>query len=118
MAVVKFNDNSPDLDRETFEGLRAILGSEFDTILRSFFHHARLYIDQIQKGIHDKNSQIIVSVAHRLAASAAQMGFVKMAHIAKTLEMESSHKPFCELSELVLLLQTTYDNARLKSENR
>lgn len=101
-----------DLDPEHIKLMRDALGGQFEAIMQSFFVNATRQAGLMHQALWNKDRALAVALAHKLAASAGQVGFVKMAHLARSIETQADHTAFDDLLGVMAALCSAIERAK------
>jgi CheY-like chemotaxis protein len=75
------------LDAAALEGVRALLGQKFVTVLRLYLQDMQDRLESIDRAITDgPNSDRIILAAHSMRSSSAHMGALRLAYMAEIME--------------------------------
>lgn len=79
-------NDTPLLDRESFDEAREMLQGKFGQIVEYFLEDADGYIENIRDAVAGNAAEKAVSPAHALKSSSRQMGAFRLSEIARTIE--------------------------------
>lgn len=96
----------PRLDEAFLEDLRATLGSSFCRMLAVFREDLPSYLDALRQGLDTGSAERVLSVAHTIKGSAANIGALRLAEVCKRIEASAGHGDLDTASELYALAST------------
>lgn len=63
-----------------------LMGERFPTMIKYFLEDTEMYLNEIEKGIAEKNIQVSLSPAHTIKSSAKQLGAERVSDVARQIE--------------------------------
>jgi HPt (histidine-containing phosphotransfer) domain-containing protein len=98
------------VDMEVFDATKELMGEKIIAMLESYIKTSARYVDEVSKGIADQDATLVSTAAHTLKSSSASLGFAKVSHLAKEIELSAKQDPdkVGELVELGTKLQQYY----------
>ena len=101
---------SPVLDDLTFQELRETIGDDlvFSDLVTVYLSSAESLLESIKAALSNQDTQKIFLSAHSLKSTSASIGALRLAHIARHLEMLGKSKDTENLSKIVDLIIHEY----------
>ena len=96
------------LDAAVLKELYEIMDDDFVTILESYIANAPRLMNGIKSAIMNKNMEALVTAAHPLKSSSANVGAVQLAVLARELEFKGRQGDASKLSEIYQQTVETY----------
>ncbi len=79
-------ESSPEIDSETFEQMRDLMGEKFGTLIEKYIRVSGEYVTQAIEAQANNNPKQLADVAHPLKSSSASLGLKAVSSLAKDIE--------------------------------
>lgn len=103
---------APVLEMEVVEELRAIMGSEYQGLVKLFFEDAPLHIQRLQAAVRTNDIAAMVAPAHTLKSSSANLGALALSSVAKRIEIGARTESLGQPALAVLMLENEFRRAK------
>jgi HPt (histidine-containing phosphotransfer) domain-containing protein len=104
--------SAPVLEMEVVEELRAIMGSEYQGLVKLFFEDAPLHIQRLQAAVRANDIAAMVAPAHTLKSSSANLGALALSNAAKRIELGARTESLGKPALAVLMLENEFRRAK------
>ncbi|MBP8081451.1 MAG: response regulator, partial [Arenimonas sp.] len=102
----------PVLEMEVIEELRAIMGAEYQGLIKLFLEDAPLHIERLQAAADARDIPGMVAPAHTLKSSSANLGALALSAVAKRIEHSARAESLNKPSQAVLMLANEFRRAK------
>ncbi len=102
----------PVLDKEVVEELRAIMGDEYQGLIKLFFEDAPLHLQTLQTALAANDIPAMVAPAHTLKSSSANLGALALSAVAKRIEQAARTATLEKPALAVMMIENEYRRAR------
>ncbi|HEX9658002.1 MAG TPA: Hpt domain-containing protein [Bacteroidota bacterium] len=106
------------LDRTTLDGLRDLVGDDDPDFLNSLFSNylteGALAIAELRKLTLAGDAKTFTRVAHTLKGSSLNTGAVRVAEIARTLEMKGKEESLFDVDPIIEELESVFQETEKK----
>ena len=103
---------TPVLDLEVVEELRAIMGPEYQGLIKMFFEDAPLHIQRLQAALAANDLQGLIAPAHTLKSSSANLGAQALSAVAKRIEHGARSNSLEKPAVAVMMLENEFRRAK------
>ena len=111
-ATAGMEVSAPVLEMEVVEELRAIMGSEYQGLVKLFFEDAPLHIQRLQAAVRANDIAAMVAPAHTLKSSSANLGALALSNAAKRIELGARTESLGKPALAVLMLENEFRRAK------
>jgi len=102
----------PVLEMEVIEELRAIMGAEYQGLIKLFLEDAPLHIERLQAAADARDIPGMVAPAHTLKSSSANLGALALSAVAKRIEHSARAESLAKPTQAVLMLANEFRRAK------
>jgi signal transduction histidine kinase/DNA-binding response OmpR family regulator/HPt (histidine-containing phosphotransfer) domain-containing protein len=102
----------PVLDLEVVEELRAIMGMEYQGLIKLFFEDAPQHIQRLQAALAANDLAAMVAPAHTLKSSSANLGAQALSAVAKRIEQGARTDSLEKPAVAVMMLENEFRRAK------
>ncbi len=94
------------INTSTVNTTKDLMGDRFPMMIKYFLEDLQMYMEEIARGLKEKNIQIVLSSSHTIKSSAKQLGVDRVSDVAKQLEtlcremIDANKQEFLSLEEL------------------
>ena len=103
---------SPILEMEVVDELRAIMGAEYQGLIKLFLEDAPLHIQRLQAAAAASDIPAMVAPAHTLKSSSANLGALSLSSVAKRIEFGARTESLPKPTLAVLMLENEFRRAK------
>ncbi len=103
---------APVLEMEVVEELRAIMGGEYQGLVKLFLEDAPVHIKRLQEAAAASNIPAMVAAAHTLKSSSANLGAMALSSVAKRIESCARTNALSRPTAAVLMLENEFRRAK------
>ena len=104
-------ESYPDLDKDSLEEIKAIVGDKFSTITDYYLEDTPKHITQIEEGLNESDHDKILRSAHTIKSSSRQLGLMKVGALCGAIEKAaSSQSEIEEIRSIAQYLKNAFDN--------
>ena len=111
-ALERTNASAPVLEMEVVEELRAIMGAEYQGLIRLFFEDAPVHIQRLHAAVAAKDVPAMVAPAHTLKSSSANLGAQALSAAAKRIEQGARTDSLAKPELEVMMLENEFRRAK------
>jgi CheY-like chemotaxis protein len=108
---------APVLEMEVVEELRAIMGAEYQGLVKLFFEDAPLHIQRLQAALAANDLAAMVVPAHTLKSSSANLGAQALSAVAKRIELGARTASLDKPAVAVMMLENEFRRAKAALES-
>ena len=100
------------IDRNTFEGLKQMVGAAFiGELVTTFLEDGPRMLEELRASLAANDAETFRRAAHSLKTNAATFGATELAELSKALEMLGRSNNMREVGNLLEILNEAYNNA-------
>ncbi|HEX5755794.1 MAG TPA: ATP-binding protein, partial [Arenimonas sp.] len=103
----------PPLQLDVVEELRAVMGPEFDSLVRVFLEDAPQHVEQLEAAAAADDLAGMVAPAHTLKSAAANLGALALSAAAKRIELGARQGELPRAAIAVAVLESEFKRARI-----
>lgn len=74
------------INMNTVAEAKALMNDRFPMMVKYFLEDTQMYLEEIERGVQEKNVEMAISPAHTIKSSAKQLGAERVSSIAKAIE--------------------------------
>lgn len=100
------------LDSDVVQELRAVMGSEFAHLLRTFASDSAMRIANIEQAVLQADADALRRAAHSFKGSSGNMGARDLSELCKQIEDFARDEKLNECSGLIVQLHAEFDNVQ------
>lgn len=101
-------DQLPALDRELFEGLRALMEGEFEEVLSVYRQDASLLLASMRGALEQQDASALGAAAHQLKSTSMALGLLRLSGCARQLESLGQADALAEAVDWLDLAEAEY----------
>lgn len=102
----------PAINREIVDDLREIMGPEFGSLVDVFLEDSPRAIQRLQAAVEPLDLQGLITPAHSLKSTSANLGAMELSALAKLIEIGARQKTIRDPGKLVLELGREFERVR------
>jgi len=101
----------------TVNEAKILMTDHFPTMVTYFLEDTEMYLQEIERGVQEKNAELAISPAHTIKSSAKQLGAEQVSNVAKEIEelcrniIDKHSSDFTQFEQLCLKLKSEIDAA-------
>ena len=105
------------INMNTIVEAKSLMNDRFPMMVKYFLEDTQMYLEEIEKGVQQKNVEMAISPAHTIKSSAKQLGAERVSSVAKAIEelcrniSENGSSGFTEFETLYNQLKKEVDIA-------
>ena len=107
--VVEQSTQYPLIDQQVLAALKELMEEEFPALINSYIEDAPKLLADILSSSKEADREILVRAAHTLKSSSNNLGAIKLAMIAETIEKQSQDNKLSVAATLIPSLQAALD---------
>ncbi len=107
--VVEQSTQYPLIDQQVLAALKELMEEEFPALINSYIEDAPKLLADILSSSKEADREILVRAAHTLKSSSNNLGAIKLAMIAETIEKQSQDNQLSVAATLIPSLQAALD---------
>ncbi len=107
--VVEQSTQYPLIDQQVLAALKELMEEEFPALINSYIEDAPKLLADILSSSKEADREILVRAAHTLKSSSNNLGAIKLAMIAETIEKQSQDNKLSVAATLIPSLQGALD---------
>ena len=107
--VVEQSTQYPLIDQQVLAALKELMEEEFPVLINSYIEDAPKLLADILSSSKEADREILVRAAHTLKSSSNNLGAIKLAMIAETIEKQSQDNKLSVAATLIPSLQAALD---------
>ena len=107
--IVEQTTQYPLIDQQVLASLKELMEEEFPALINSYIEDAPKLLADILSSSKEADREVLVRAAHTLKSSSNNLGAIKLAMIAETIEKQSQDNKLSVAATLIPSLQTALD---------
>lgn len=107
---------APVLDRDVVAELQSVMGSDFQTLVESFFRDSEQRLTSLQEVIDRGEADELRQAAHSFKGSSGNLGALALSGLCLELEQTGRSGQLDQAPELLERIRQAYDQARRELE--
>lgn len=117
VAAASVAPSLPVLAPEVLEELEAVMGTEYLGLIKLFLEDAPKQIQQLEQAASENNIHGMITPAHTLKSSSANLGALALSAIAKRIEVSARANAINRPTVAVVMLEAEYKKAQQALQN-
>jgi HPt (histidine-containing phosphotransfer) domain-containing protein len=102
----------PVLAMEVVEELRAVMGSEYLSLIKLFLEDAPTHLQKLEQAAGANDIAAMVAPAHTLKSASANLGALALSAVAKRIELGARGEALSRPTVAVLMLENEFKRAQ------
>lgn len=86
LEVLTMTEQIKIINIDTINTTKDLMGDRLSTMIKYFLEDTQMYMEEIARGITEKNPQIALISSHTIKSSAKQLGADRVSEVAKQIE--------------------------------
>ncbi len=86
LEVLTMTEQIKIINIDTINTTKDLMGDRLSTMIKYFLEDTQMYMEEIARGIKEKNPQIALISSHTIKSSAKQLGADRVSEVAKQIE--------------------------------